>query len=114
MNGFRAFIGYAPRSQTGVAVVSNTTIGAVGIEGIGFHLLDPGRGLASLRVETLVDGTILDTLVGQCIFDNGKALKIFREGDSLSVLTLEGKRGANLCRGIPQVVSQGGRRTDNL
>jgi hypothetical protein len=65
-----------PRLQTGVAVVSNTTTGAGGIEGIEFHLLDPGRGLASLRVETLVDGTILDIRLSASTFSiTGKRSK---------------------------------------
>ena len=70
--------------QTGVAVVSNTTIGAVGIEGIGFHLLDPGRGLASLRVETLVDGSSSIRLSASAFSITGKRSKFLGKENSLS------------------------------
>jgi CubicO group peptidase (beta-lactamase class C family) len=54
VNGFRAFIGYAPAERTEVVVLSNTSARPFGIDDIGFHLLHEGRPLAPMRDEVPV------------------------------------------------------------
>jgi CubicO group peptidase (beta-lactamase class C family) len=59
--GFRSFIGFAPRRQVGVVVLSNS---ATSVDDIGFHLLDPTMPLARMTGRWKPGWTVTLLLVG--------------------------------------------------
>lgn len=91
VNGFRAFVGYAPDERTGVAVLSNTLSGPRGIDDIGFHMLDKDRPLALLREEMYVPPHEFAELEGHYAATADSHLTIKREGDRIFVRGPTGK-----------------------
>ena len=89
--GFRTWIGYAPRSRTGVVVLTNAG-GTTGPNDIGQHLLDPSQALRQtfppppkLRFETRVDSSVFDRLIGRYQLAPAIVLSITREKDAFFV-----------------------------
>ena len=88
--GYRAFMGYDPKTRVGVVVLSNAGTGA-GIEDIGIHLLNPSVPLltaddlkpARERREIAVDTRVLDRYVGNYEFPSSQRASVTREGDHL-------------------------------
>jgi CubicO group peptidase (beta-lactamase class C family) len=89
--GYRSFIGYDPKAQTGVAILSNVGNPA-GPDDIGMHLLDPESPLLPAtapgvtpraRVEVPVDPKLFDGYVGSYQLVPTVVLTITREGDRL-------------------------------
>ena len=87
--GYRTWMGYEPRSRTGVVVLSNAGT-AAGPDDIGRHLLVralplqerfPSTSPAKARVETKVDPAIFDRYVGRYQFAPSLFMTITREGD---------------------------------
>ena len=87
--GYRTWMGYEPRSRTGVVVLSNAGT-AAGPDDIGRHLLVralplqerfPGSSPARPRVETKVDPAVFDRYVGRYQFAPSVFMTITREGD---------------------------------
>jgi D-alanyl-D-alanine-carboxypeptidase/D-alanyl-D-alanine-endopeptidase len=65
--GYRTWIGFDPKSRTGVVVLSNTSTTA-GVDDIGAHLLDPAIPLMrppKQHHEVKVDPAILDRYIGR-------------------------------------------------
>jgi serine-type D-Ala-D-Ala carboxypeptidase/endopeptidase len=84
--GYDSFVGFVPKTQTGVVVLSNTR-SIIGVDDIGFHLLDPRTPLAAPRTrhETQLDPRVLDRYVGRYQIEPEGILTITREGDGLFV-----------------------------
>lgn len=92
--GYRTFIGYDPKAQTGVAVLSNLATPA-GPDDIGMHLLDPEAPLLTAgspattpprpRVEVPVDPKLLDGYVGRYQLAPAAVFTVTRQGDGLFV-----------------------------
>jgi serine-type D-Ala-D-Ala carboxypeptidase/endopeptidase len=83
--GFRSFIGYSPKSRTGVVVLSNAQT-AKGVDDIGTHLLDPSAPLFSPPKEDKevhVDPKLFDGYTGQYPLAAAFVITITREGDHL-------------------------------
>jgi D-alanyl-D-alanine-carboxypeptidase/D-alanyl-D-alanine-endopeptidase len=83
--GYRSYIGFDPKSRTGVVVLSNTFTGA-GIDDIGRHLLDPTAPLLQApkpRKEIAVDAKVLDGYVGIYELAPSFVLTVTREGNQL-------------------------------
>jgi serine-type D-Ala-D-Ala carboxypeptidase/endopeptidase len=90
--GYRTFIGYDPKAQTGVAVLSNLGTPA-GPDDIGMHLLDPeapllpagspGTTPPRTRVEVKVDPKVFDGYVGRYQLAPAAVFTVTREGDRL-------------------------------
>ena len=83
--GYRSWIGFDPKSRTGVVVLSNTFTNA-GVDDIGLHLLDPTAPLlqpAKARQETKVDAAVLEKYVGRYQLAPNFIITITREGDQL-------------------------------
>jgi hypothetical protein len=81
--GYRSFIGMDAAAQRGVVVLSNQSIG---VDDIGFHLLDaraPLAPAAKVRKEIAVDPALLETYVGVYQLAPTFSLTITREGASL-------------------------------
>ena len=83
--GYRSFIGFDPKSRTGVVVLSNAETGA-GVDDIGRHLLDvklPLMKPPSEHQEVHVDPKIFDGYVGVYQLTPQFLIRITREGDHL-------------------------------
>ncbi|HEV7488656.1 MAG TPA: serine hydrolase [Thermoanaerobaculia bacterium] len=81
--GYRSWIGFDPKSRTGVVVLSNASIG---VDDIGAHLLYPMIPLvqaAKQRQEVKVDPAILDRYVGRYALAPTFIITVTREGDHL-------------------------------
>ena len=85
--GYRSWIGFEPKSRTGVVVLSNASTGA-GVDDIGRHLLVPALPLLpapALRKEVAVDPALLQRYVGRYELAPNFILNITRDGKSLFV-----------------------------
>ncbi len=83
--GYRTWIGFDPKSRTGVVVLSNTSTNA-GADDIGLHLLDPAVPLlqpAKERHEVKVEATVLDKYVGRYQLAPNFIVTVTRQGDQL-------------------------------
>ncbi|HNX48800.1 MAG TPA: serine hydrolase [Thermoanaerobaculaceae bacterium] len=86
--GYRSFIGFDPKSRTGVVVLSNAVAAAGEVDDIGQHLLDPQvplREPPKQHKEIAVNSRLLDGLVGQYELMPGFVLTVTREGGRLFV-----------------------------
>jgi D-alanyl-D-alanine-carboxypeptidase/D-alanyl-D-alanine-endopeptidase len=83
--GFRAFIGFSPRTKVGIVVLSNTESSS-GIEDIGLKLFNPTPPdlyFQREHRETKVDPRILANYVGDYQLSDGMLLRIKSAGDHL-------------------------------
>ena len=83
--GYRTWIGFDPKSRTGVVVLSNTTTNA-GVDDIGLHLLDPAVPLlqpAKERHEVKVDAAVLEKYTGRYQLAPSFIITVTRQGDQL-------------------------------
>ena len=85
--GYRTYMGFDPKSRTGVVVLSNIS-SAAGPDDIGRHLLDASYSLAKVEPpqehkEIAVDTKIFDTYVGSYQLGPSAILTISRDGDRL-------------------------------
>jgi CubicO group peptidase (beta-lactamase class C family) len=83
--GYRTWIGFEPKTHTGVVVLSNTSTNA-GADDIGLHLLDPAVPLlqpAKQRQEVKVDAAILEKYTGRYQLAPSFIITVTREGGQL-------------------------------
>jgi CubicO group peptidase (beta-lactamase class C family) len=83
--GYRTWIGFDPKSRTGVVVLSNTSTTA-GVDDIGAHLLDPAIPLvqaAKQRKEVKVDPAILERYAGRYQLAPTFVITVTHEGNHL-------------------------------
>ena len=85
--GYRTYMGFDPKSRTGVVVLSNIS-SAAGPDDIGRHLLDASYPLAKVEPpkehkEVTVDTKIFDKYVGSYQLGPSAILTISRDGDRL-------------------------------
>jgi len=83
--GYRSWIGFDPKSRTGVVVLSNAST-AAGVDDIGLHLLDPAAPLlqpAKQRKEAKVGADVLDNYVGRYQLARTFIITVTRDGDHL-------------------------------
>lgn len=85
--GYRSFVGFSRAGKAGVVTLSNVST-AVGVDDIGFNLLDPGLPLSPAPVvhtEAAIDPALLDRYVGEYALAPEFVLTVTREGDGLFV-----------------------------
>jgi D-alanyl-D-alanine-carboxypeptidase/D-alanyl-D-alanine-endopeptidase len=83
--GYRTWIGFEPKSRTGVVVLSNTSTNA-GADDIGLHLLDPAFPLLQppkQRQEVKVDAAVLEKYTGRYQLAPNFIITVTRDGDQL-------------------------------
>ncbi len=81
-NGSRAFIGFAPKTRTGVVVLSNA---ANTIDDIGVHILDKDTPLRTLHRETPVSPSVFDNYLGYYQVSDTFRLVVTRDGNRLFI-----------------------------
>ncbi|HEX8407240.1 MAG TPA: serine hydrolase, partial [Thermoanaerobaculia bacterium] len=85
--GYRTWVGFEPKSRTGVVVLSNASTGA-GVDDIGRHLLVPALPLLpapTVRKEVEVDPKLLDRYVGRYELAPNFILDITRDENRLFI-----------------------------
>jgi CubicO group peptidase (beta-lactamase class C family) len=85
--GYNAFAGYNRKTGKGVVVLSNMA-SSVGIEDIGFHILEASLPLTPMpkaRQAAEIDPALLDRYVGKYELMPAFVLEVTREGDGLFV-----------------------------
>jgi serine-type D-Ala-D-Ala carboxypeptidase/endopeptidase len=83
--GYRSFMGFDPKTRTGVVALSNASTSA-GVDDIGRHLLDPGVPLMQApqeHKEVMVDPKLLDGYVGSYQLGPNFVITITRNGNQL-------------------------------
>jgi serine-type D-Ala-D-Ala carboxypeptidase/endopeptidase len=86
--GDHSFIGFNPDTRTAVVVLDNA---AASIDDIGFHLLDAGFALATVkplprpRAEVSLRPEVLQPYVGTYVLSPAFAIDVTREGDHLFI-----------------------------
>lgn len=85
--GYRSFVGFTRAGHGGVVALSNVST-VVGLDDVGFNLLDPSLPLSpapAVHTEVEIDPAILDRYVGQYALAPEFVLTVTREGDGLAV-----------------------------
>ncbi len=85
--GYRSFVGFDPKTQVGVVVLSNAETNA-GVDDIGRHLLDPQAPLLPApkqHKETAVDPKLFDGYAGRYELVPNFIITVIHEGDHLFV-----------------------------
>lgn len=85
--GFRSFVGYSPLERMGIVLLSNAST-ALGVDDIGFHLLNQAAPLASPEPPTehtaiQLDPALLANYTGRYQVTPNLIFEITREGDRL-------------------------------
>jgi serine-type D-Ala-D-Ala carboxypeptidase/endopeptidase len=80
--GYRSFVGFDPKTRTGVVLLSNTST-PEGVDDIGRHLLDPAAPLIKSRTQIAVTPEVLEKYTGRYELQPGFVLTVTRENDRL-------------------------------
>jgi len=94
--GYRAFIGYSPKTGVGIVALSNTST-EDGVDDLGLHLLDVRFPLSvpdGSPNEVALDSSALDGYVGSYELAANFILTVTREGDQLFVKATNQPRAA--------------------
>jgi len=83
-DGYRAFMGFDPRARVAVVALTNAATN-VGVDDIGWHVLDPGVAITRPHPRTAVSAAVLERYVGRYKFDDGVVMTVAREADHLVV-----------------------------
>lgn len=83
-DGYRAFMGFDPRSRVAVVALTNAATN-VGVDDIGWHLLDPRVAIARQHARIAVPVDVLERYVGRYRFEDGVFMTVAREEDHLVV-----------------------------
>ncbi|MGK9170574.1 serine hydrolase [Inquilinus limosus] len=83
--GYRSFVGFLRKARIGVVALSNTST-EIGVDDIGFHLLDPALPLSpppKPHHQVAVDPALFDAYVGRYRLAPDFILTVTRDGDRL-------------------------------
>lgn len=83
-DGYRAFMGFDPRQRVAVVALTNAATN-VGVDDIGWHVLDPSVTLIRQHPRIAVSADVLERYVGRYKFDDGVVMTVVRDQDHLVV-----------------------------
>jgi CubicO group peptidase (beta-lactamase class C family) len=83
-DGYRAFMGFDPVARVAVVALTNAATN-VGVDDIGWHILDPSVPVARLHPRISVPTNVLERYVGRYLFEDGVYMTVAREEDHLVV-----------------------------
>jgi hypothetical protein len=81
-DGYRAFMGFDPVARVAVVALTNAATN-VGVDDIGWHILDPRLPLVRFHPRIPVAAEVLERYVGRYLFDDGVYMTVVREEDHL-------------------------------
>jgi hypothetical protein len=83
-DGFRSFMAFDPDARVAVVALTNGRTN-VGVDDIGWHILDPRVPVVRAHPRVSVAAEVLDRYVGRYRFDDGVFMTVVREEDHLVV-----------------------------
>jgi CubicO group peptidase (beta-lactamase class C family) len=83
-DGYRAFMGFDPRARVAVVALTNAATN-VGVDDIGWHVLDPSVAITRAHPRTALSADVLERYIGRYKFDDGVVMTVAREADHLVV-----------------------------
>lgn len=83
-DGFRSFMAFDPTARVAVVALTNGRTG-VGVDDIGWHILDPSVAVVRLHPRISVAANVLQRYVGRYLFDDDVYMTVVREDDHLVV-----------------------------
>jgi serine-type D-Ala-D-Ala carboxypeptidase/endopeptidase len=83
-DGYRAFMGFDPAARVAVVALTNAATN-VGVDDIGWHVLDPRVAISRPHPRISVAADVLDRYVGRYLFEDGVSMMVAREADHLLV-----------------------------
>jgi serine-type D-Ala-D-Ala carboxypeptidase/endopeptidase len=83
-DGYRAFMGFDPAARVAVVALTNAATN-VGVDDIGWHILDPRVAVARQHPRVVVSADVLQRYVGRYKFDDGVVMTVAREEEHLVV-----------------------------
>ncbi len=83
-DGFRSFMAFDPDAKVAVVALTNGRTN-VGVDDIGWHILDPRVPVIRLHPRISVSAAVLERHVGRYRFDDGVFMTVVREEDHLVV-----------------------------
>jgi serine-type D-Ala-D-Ala carboxypeptidase/endopeptidase len=99
-DGYRAFMGFDPRQRVAVVALTNAATN-VGVDDIGWHVLDPSVTLIRQHPRIAVSADVLERYVGRYKFDDGVVMTVVREADHL-VVQMTGQGPSAIFAGAPR------------
>ncbi|HKS59082.1 MAG TPA: serine hydrolase [Steroidobacteraceae bacterium] len=81
-DGYRAFMGFDPVARVAVVALTNAATN-VGVDDIGWHILDPRLPLIQFHPRVPLSAEVLERYVGRYLFDDGVYMTVVREEDHL-------------------------------
>jgi CubicO group peptidase (beta-lactamase class C family) len=83
-DGYRSFMGFDPQARVAVVALTNAATN-VGVDDIGWHLLDPRVPIVRAHPRVAVPAEVLQRYVGRYLFEDGVYMTVVREDDHLVV-----------------------------
>ena len=83
-DGYRAFMGFDPVARVAVVAMTNAAT-SVGVDDIGWHILDPRNAVVRQHPRIAVPTDVLERYVGRYLFEDGVYMTVVREEDHLVV-----------------------------
>jgi CubicO group peptidase (beta-lactamase class C family) len=83
-DGYRAFMGFDPVARVAVVALTNAATN-VGVDDIGWHILDPSVPVSRVHPRVPVPADVLERYVGRYLFEDGVYMTVVREEDHLVV-----------------------------
>ena len=83
-DGYRAFMGFDPRARVAVVALTNAATN-VGVDDIGWHMLDPRVAIIRQHPRIAVPADVLERYVGRYKFEDGVFMTVARNEDHLVV-----------------------------
>lgn len=99
-DGYRAFMAFDPHTQVGVVALTNAATN-VGVDDIGWHVLDPSEALVRQHPRIAVPADVLERYVGRYLFEDGVFMTVVRNADHL-VVQMTGQGPSPIFAGGPR------------
>ena len=99
-DGYRSFMGFDPRARVAVVALTNAATN-VGVDDIGWHVLDPRVALIQQHPRIAVPADVLERYVGRYRFEDGVFMTVVRDEDHL-VVQMTGQGPSPIFAGGPR------------
>jgi CubicO group peptidase (beta-lactamase class C family) len=99
-DGYRAFMGFDPVARVAVVALTNAATN-VGVDDIGWHILDPSVPVIRVHPRISVPTAVLERYVGRYLFEDGVYMTVAREEDHL-VVQMTGQGPSPIFAGGPR------------
>lgn len=99
-DGYRVFMGFDPAARVAVVALTNAATN-VGVDDIGWHVLDPRLAVIRQHPRIAVPADVLERYVGRYLFEDGVFMTVVRVEDHL-VVQMTGQGPSQIFAGGPR------------